>query len=166
MHPPRGGLRLRLRGTARPPGHRWGPPPKKGGTRLVGLAVLGGAVALLVGLVTALGGERGGKPTTTGAGASSSPGRPSPFLPAVPKLTAEQTEGLLVGLRKIDPALDEPRSVERARNICSDLLNGKDRDQVIKNAKIRFDGGDAGIGTADARKIMYVILQAGWCEIG
>ncbi|MFI7532588.1 hypothetical protein [Streptosporangium sp. NPDC049376] len=85
---------------------------------------------------------------------------------AVPKLDAGQTRELLAGLRKIDPALDEPRSVERARNTCSDSLNGKPRDQIVENTRLRFDGGDARIDAADAEKILLLILQAGWCEVG
>ncbi|MFD0889156.1 hypothetical protein ACFQ08_31875 [Streptosporangium algeriense] len=129
---------------------------------MIGLAVAGGALALLIALVFLLGGNGQEEPTVS---VNSSPSTVTSFVSGIPKPNAQQTEDLLYGLRKIDPELDRARSIDRARNTCSDLLAGKKRDQVVENTRLRFDGV-AQIDTADAEKIVALVEQGGWCEIG
>ncbi|MER7206350.1 hypothetical protein ABT340_04725 [Streptosporangium sp. NPDC000239] len=128
------------------------------------LALLGGLVSLL---------DSGELKVADGGGDETSVPVPmvttdtlSPFVSGIPKPNAQQTEDLLSGLREINPGLDQARSIDRARNTCSDLLAGKDRKTVIINTGLRFNGGDAHIDAADAEKIVALIEKGGWCEIG
>lgn len=82
----------------------------------------------------------------------------------IPKPDADQAEELLYGLREVDRALDEARSIDRARNTCSDLLAGKKRAQVVANTRIRFDGGSASVDEADAEQIVKLVEAGGWCR--
>lgn len=129
------------------------------------VAVVAGAIgvlALLGGLVTLLDG--GKKPVAKPlASVSSSPSSTATFVSGIPKPDAQQTEDLLYGLRQVDSELDRARSIDRARNTCSDLLNNKDRAQIVENTRLRFDGV-AEIDTADARAIVKLIEDGGWCK--
>ncbi|OUC99325.1 hypothetical protein [Streptosporangium minutum] len=137
------------------------PPPKKGGK--------GAAIAIVIGLIVvlaALGGllklvDGGGEVKVTG-GDEQAVATPA-AVSKIPKPDAQQTEDLLYGLRQIDRELDRARSIDRARNSCSDLLNGEDRNDVIKRTQLRFDGV-ADIDTADARAIVKLIEDGGWCR--
>ncbi|MGS2641688.1 hypothetical protein [Streptosporangium sp. G12] len=136
-------------------------PPKKQNPRLVGLAVLAVAVVALVGMAALFGGEpeRAAQVTTVLPTPNSSPAPVS----GVPKPDAQQTMKLLLGLRRIDSALDYERSIDRARNSCSDLLAGEDRAAVIRKTQQRFDGA-ARIDIREARTIVKLIEDGGWCR--
>jgi hypothetical protein len=55
--------------------------------------------------------------------------------------SAEAQDRLLFGLRSIDPALSEnrDRALERAKNVCADIADGKEDKVVVDNARQRFD---------------------------
>lgn len=110
------------------------------GTRMIAFVVGGPA-------------DRTAEPETTAA-----------IVSGIPKPDADQAEELLYGLREVDRALDEARSIDRARNTCSDLLAGKKRAQVVANTRIRFDGGSASVDEADAEQIVKLVEAGGWCR--
>lgn len=138
------------------------PPPRRRNPALIGLAVLAAAVVVLIGLVFALGEDKP-TPASKPVAEPSASSPPPSIVSAIPKPDAQQTEDLLYGLRQIDRELDRARSIDRARNSCSDLLQGKGRGQVVENTRLRFDGV-AEIDTADARAIVKLIEDGGWCK--
>lgn len=70
---------------------------------------------------------------------------------------------MLAALAEIDPALNHKRSISRARDTCQTLLAGESRAKVVSMARQRFDG-TASISTADARKIVKLVEDSGWCK--
>ncbi|MCC5580592.1 hypothetical protein IMZ11_33740 [Microtetraspora sp. AC03309] len=119
---------------------------------VVGLAMVGGILQAVSG--------SGEKPAARGTAEPSS--TPLAVI-AIPKPDAQQTEDLLYGLRQIDKELDRARSIDRARNTCSDLLQGEERNKVVEKTRLRFDGV-ADIDVADAEAIVKLIEQGGWCR--
>lgn len=126
---------------------------------IVGAVVL--AMALIGALIQAIDGPDQTKPAAEAS--SANPTDQVKRTTKIPKPDAQQTEDLLYGLRQIDKELDRARSIDRARNTCWDLLKGKDRSQVVENTRLRFDGV-AQIDTADARAIVKLIEDGGWCR--
>lgn len=82
----------------------------------------------------------------------------------IPSPDADQTRELLDALRRIDPGLDHERSISRARDTCQALLSGQDRGKVVAAARARFDGGSASVSVADARRIVKMVEESGWCR--
>lgn len=151
-----------------PPPQQWGPPAlpprppaKKGRSPWLILAAVIGGVVLLGALIQATGGPDKSEPTANRS--SAKPTDQAKITTKTPKPDAQQTEDLLYGLRQIDKELDRARSIDRARNSCSDLLQGMERSKVIERTRLRFDGV-ADIDTADARAIVKLIEQGGWCR--
>lgn len=62
-------------------------------------------------------------------------------------------------MRTIDPGLvaNESRALRRGRDVCLDISEGKPEAQVIENARLRFDGGDASVDTAKATRIVQAV---------
>src|SRR5690606_4348531 len=54
------------------------------------------------------------------------------FVSGIPMPDGQQTEDLLYGLRRIHPALDRARSIDRARNVCRQILDDMPREKVIE----------------------------------
>lgn len=82
----------------------------------------------------------------------------------IPSPDPAQTSNLLAGLRKIDPELDHERSIGRARDTCLKLLAGNQtRSAVVKATQQRFDGA-ASVSLADARRIVALVEDSGWCR--
>lgn len=153
------------------PQQQWAPPlpppyqqppsrrRKKGPAGKVALIVVG-VIAVLIGLVAVLG---DGEEQPAASVATPTASRTAPFVSGVPKPDGQQTEDLLAGLRQIDRELDRARSVDRARNTCSDLLAGEKRSSIVEKTRLRFDG-TAQIDTADAQAIVKLIQEGGWCR--
>lgn len=120
---------------------------------------IGAAVAVVAVIAVTLGLVAAKVPPSPTA----APSQTATVVPKVPKPTADQAEALLVGLRGIDRELDRARSIDRARNTCSDLLAGEKRSAVVERTRQRFDGV-ANIDTADARAIVKLIEDSGWCR--
>ncbi|MEV4245236.1 hypothetical protein AB0J63_17695 [Streptosporangium canum] len=144
-----------------PPGWHPPPPPKKSGK--------GAAIAIVIGLIAVLAALGGLLKFIEGSGEVKLAGGDEQAVatPAaaskIPKPDAQQTEDLLYELRQIDPELDRARSIDRARNSCVDILQGKSRSQTIENTRLRFDGV-AEIDTGEARAIVKLIENGGWCK--
>ncbi|MFF4412126.1 hypothetical protein ACFYY8_06305 [Streptosporangium sp. NPDC001559] len=126
--------------------------------RLIGLAVAGGALALLIGLVFLLGGNGQEKAT-----ASASPSTTLPAAPHVPTPSGAERDAYLAALRAIDPGLveKEERAVQRGRNTCLDVLEKKTTEQVTANTRIRFTGAVA-VDAEQARQIVEAVKA--WCR--
>lgn len=124
--------------------------------------IMVGAFVVLVAIGMALG---GGEDAPVAASSPTAPAasRTAPFVSGIPKPNGQQTEDLLAGLRQIDAELDRSRSIDRARNTCSDMLAGEKRSDIVEKTKQRFDG-TASIDTADARTIVKLIEEGGWCR--
>lgn len=143
-----------------PPPPGWGPPPKKNQGVRVALA-LGGVLLALIVLAVAMAPDRPAARTSTKAGTVKV--SEAPAVSTIPRPDAQQAEDLLYGLRRIDKELDRARSIDRARDSCSNLLAGEPRADVVEKARQRFDGV-AQINTAEARKIVALIEAGDWCQ--
>ncbi|XUZ27344.1 hypothetical protein ACQVDT_21410 [Streptomyces sp. RMIT01] len=69
----------------------------------------------------------------------------APAVSSIPSPDADQTKALTDALSAIKPELaqDTERAVNRARNVCKDVQDGKDEATVAANANARFSGGSA-----------------------
>lgn len=141
------------------PGPPYGQPPKKTpNTRLIGFAVLVGALAVLVLLVFLLGGNGQEEPT-----ANASPTTTLPAAPRVPTPDGAERDTYLAALRAVDPGLveKEERAVDRGRNTCLDILERKTSEQVTANAKIRFTGE---VTVSEEQALQIVEAVKAWCR--
>jgi hypothetical protein len=128
-------------------------------------ALMSAGVVLVVLIAVALtmsGKDRG---AVTAASTSMDPVRTSkaPAVTTIPKPDTDQAEELLYGLGQVDRELDRARSIDRARNTCSDILAGESRTDVVERTRLRFDG-TAQISTSEARAIVKLIEAGGWCR--
>ncbi|WP_275464884.1 DUF732 domain-containing protein [Streptomyces noursei] len=57
----------------------------------------------------------------------------------------------------------ESRAVDRARNVCSDIKNGKDSATVQSNAKARYEGGTVPSLTEDQAANIVTAVRAAFC---
>ena len=91
---------------------------------------------------------------------SAVPGSPS-GVPAssVSGAVPADVPGYLAALRGIDPGLtvNEGRAVSRGENTCLDIRQGKPEATVVDNARQRFDGGNAPVDEAKARRIVGAV---------
>jgi hypothetical protein len=131
------------------------PPPKKTGG--VVWKVLGGIAAAVVAFLVV--GWFLAAPEPKAAPEQSS----SEVVSSIPRPDGPQTEELLRGLGQIVGGLEAPRSVDRARNVCMDLLAEQDRAAVVDRARQRFDGS-VKVDAAAAEEIVVLIESSSWCR--
>ncbi|QNE74027.1 hypothetical protein F0344_04900 [Streptomyces finlayi] len=84
-------------------------------------------------------------------------------MSTIPSPDAGQTKTLTDALSTIKPELaeDEQRAVNRARNVCKDVQDGKDEATVTTNAVERFSGGSAGeLTEAQGAEIVKAVKSA------
>ncbi|HEX9088881.1 MAG TPA: hypothetical protein VF867_15290 [Arthrobacter sp.] len=107
------------------------------------------------------------------AGCSSAPKAETPAPAAttaaatstIPKPDAAQTAALRADLAKINPLLDNDKSVDNSRNQCSGILGGSPEDKLLTSTKARFTGGQVkDVSDAEARQILAVIKANGFCK--
>lgn len=107
------------------------------------------------------------------AGCSSTPKADAPApastmaapVSSIPKPDAAQTASLRAELAKINPLLDNDKSVDNARNQCTSLLENSTPDKLIAAAKTRFTGGQVKVVTDDeAQRIIDIIKANGFCK--
>jgi hypothetical protein len=79
--------------------------------------------------------------------------------------TPAQEKTLITALTAIDPGLTikDERAIRRSVDVCDDIRTGKDDATIIKNAAYRYDGGNASIDDAKAKKIVAAI-KAAYCK--
>lgn len=83
----------------------------------------------------------------------------------IPRPDSEQEAKLREDLAEIDPALNNEKAFNSARNQCTDILGGMSPDKLILSTQARFEG--AGVETVterDAKKILDVIKNNGFCK--
>lgn len=77
-----------------------------------------------------------------------------------PRLEESYTEMLLEQLGLIDPHLNHPRSIGRARNTLLDIRQGKDKATLIRNTRFRFSNGHSvDITDNQAEQILVVVRE-------
>lgn len=84
---------------------------------------------------------------------------------SIPKPDAPQTASLRAELAKINPLLDNEKSVDNARNQCTSILGGGPYDKLINAAKTRFTSGRVkAVSDQEAQRIIDVIKANGFCK--
>jgi hypothetical protein len=84
---------------------------------------------------------------------------------SIPKPDAAQTASLRAELAKINPLLDNEKTVDNARNQCTSILGGAPDDKLIAAAKTRFTGGQVkAVSDQEAQRIIDVINANGFCK--
>lgn len=90
----------------------------------------------------------------------------SPCCPWRP-IPAANVAAYIAAMKAIDPGLTqslsgsnrEERAVSRGENTCLDMKGGKPEAALIKNTAARFDGGDASVDEAKAKRILPLIRK-------
>ncbi|WP_436772051.1 DUF732 domain-containing protein [Yinghuangia sp. YIM S09857] len=115
--------------------------------------------------------DTAGNSTPTTA-AASPPAPPPSDLPPEQRASIQAAAGIppapdaatqaayAADLNKINPKIVDgktERAVDRGRNVCSDLANGKDHAKVIENLQYRFGSGALTISDTEAEKILTAI---------
>ena len=140
-------------------------PKKKGRGKKIALWVAGAfAVVVVVGALLDDSPTEGETANASPSARASVPPSTTRFVSWIPMPDGQQTEDLLYGLRRIHPALDRARSIDRARNVCRQILDDMPREKVIEGARLRFEGGDVTLTQADAEAIVELIERGGWCR--
>ncbi len=69
--------------------------------------------------------------------------------------------GYLADLAAIDPGLvvDADRALRRGQRVCERIAQQQTEAQVVEYARLEFDGGNASVDTAKARRIVAVVRQ-------
>lgn len=69
----------------------------------------------------------------------------------------------LAAMSDLDPGLtvNVARAVRRGRNTCYDIAEGKEPATVLNNARLRFDGGNAQVDEAKAKRIVEIVTDSG-----
>ncbi|MGW1839840.1 DUF732 domain-containing protein [Streptomyces sp. NPDC002067] len=107
------------------------------------------------------------KPSANATAAPSETPSPTASKPgSIPSPDAAQTAALIRALRAVDPGLvaKEDRAVDRARNVCLDVHQGKDADTVQGNAKARFEGGTVPSLTDDQAADIVTAVKSSFCH--
>ena len=82
----------------------------------------------------------------------------------VPRLQPEQEAALTSELGQINPALAGDRAVDKAVNVCEDLLeNEKSRAEIIERTKQRFSTEAGPITAETAERIVEVVEGSSFC---
>ncbi|MDG9711148.1 hypothetical protein [Streptomyces sp. DH10] len=106
------------------------------------------------------------KASATASKSAAAPKETASKPAGIPSPDAAQTAALIRALSAVKPALgaDEEKAVSRARNVCLDQQQGKDAATVAANAKARFEGGDAGMLTAEQGKQIAEAVKTSFCK--
>ena len=83
----------------------------------------------------------------------------------IPKPDAAQAASLRTELAKINPLLDNTKTVDNARNQCTSILGGVATDKLITAARTRFTSGQVkSVSDTEAQQIIDVIKANGFCK--
>lgn len=84
----------------------------------------------------------------------------------LPKANPAQEEKLMAELKKIDPALDSPRSIQFSRQECRlILLNSPEENQISFAQHLSRSAGKPGSNSDEkAKKIIAVIKNSDFCK--
>ncbi|WP_030526589.1 hypothetical protein [Phycicoccus jejuensis] len=83
---------------------------------------------------------------------------------SIPSPDSGQSRELLAALAAIDPGLGDDRNVDRARNTCQALLEGRSVDSIVSITQQRFEGGTVpSLSERQVRQIIKVIQDNGFC---
>lgn len=101
------------------------------------------------------------------AGCSSNDDKPtkpaSSTAAGIPSPDSGQTAVLLTKLADVAPALNDQRSISRARNVCSDIKAGASDAEVASMAKARFSDDTLKLTDAQAAAIVAAV-KASFCS--
>lgn len=134
---------------------------------IVGAAVLAfGGVLSLFEDEPATAKPESAKPSATAAAKPADKPSPEASKPAaIPSPDTAQTAALIAALKAVDPGLvaKEDRAVDRARNVCLDIKQGKDAPLVQSNAKTRYEGGTVPSLTDDQAASIVAAVKGSFC---
>lgn len=103
--------------------------------------------------------------TTTEANATSTTAAVTTSTTPTPDTA--QSEALVIAVTDVYPGVDYEDVIDNARNICQEILSGKDGATLVRNAGMRFAGGDRPDPTEEqARAIVEVVRTSDWCVAG
>lgn len=92
---------------------------------------------------------------------------PAAPAPTIPRPGAQQAQDLYEGLLQIEPGFavkDRKKLVSRARDECSNILQGLADDKLIDNAIARFTTPDiSAVTKQQGYEIVDLIRAGGWC---
>ncbi|MBZ4324390.1 hypothetical protein [Streptomyces huiliensis] len=112
-------------------------------------------------------GDPEAKPKAVASAPASSAADPaaSTAVSGIPRPDAGQTARLVAGLREVHPGLvvKEDRAVSRARSTCADIVQAKEPAVVLKNARLRFSGGNVSLDDAQADRVVKAV-EAAFCH--
>ena len=89
-----------------------------------------------------------------------------PIVSTIPTPSSAERAALLQGLRAINPGItqDEDRAVSRSRSTCADIRQAKDEATIVRNTKLRFEGGSAvPTLTEDQAAAIVAAVRASFC---
>ncbi|WP_153815028.1 hypothetical protein [Streptomyces sp. SUK 48] len=90
----------------------------------------------------------------------------TPTASGIPSPDTGQRVSLIRALRTVDASLvaNEGRAVDRARNVCLDVKEGKPAATIQGNAKARFEGGTVPSLTDDQAAEIVTAVKSSFCH--